>query len=465
MGAPDIDETTVELLRGTGSAKHVTVLLGAGASVQSGLPDWDTLAERLLLGSGSVEEKSVAELLVRRQDPMLAAEAAREAAGTAWRTLLSRSLYEGAGALDFSPLQLAAVGHLLRVGPDRARLVTLNFDVLLEEAITSEGAGPVSSWCGEARVDDESWVVSHLHGVVTETTAREVVVTLSDFTDLMSRLEPWQLGHLRECAEKGALILAGTSYRDPDLRQWLRAALASAPEGHAALVLLARQGLEMDREQFRAAERALRDQWHAIGMRAIPVHDHADAAQLLRELPHIDEPGYLPPAARARKVWDGVASGFDELQRSFSDQLAKDSAELARALGERAVKLTLWLADGRRGLVRWAVQDRLYRDPNALRIVEIGFDSPWIAGKALGEEALRFRDAEGQDSTARRWRSVLALPVLISLDPWPAFAGAVLSAGLPGTVESYESRQEFWGPCLQELAVAWGERLADVARR
>jgi len=45
----------MDLFQDSGAEKNTTILLGAGASTTSGLPDWDELAMRLLVRSGSVK--------------------------------------------------------------------------------------------------------------------------------------------------------------------------------------------------------------------------------------------------------------------------------------------------------------------------------------------------------------------------------------------------------------------------
>ncbi|MFW1012952.1 SIR2 family protein, partial [Vibrio parahaemolyticus] len=83
------------------------------------------------------------------------------------------------------------------------------------------------------------------------------------FLDVLAADDAWQRSYMREALSRGAVIIAGTSYRDPDVRQWLHAAGKDAPEGHAALVLLARQGFSVSRDEFAEMENALIRQWRA----------------------------------------------------------------------------------------------------------------------------------------------------------------------------------------------------------
>lgn len=442
----------------SGTEKHTTLLLGAGASTTSGLPGWDEFAARLLIRSGSVETLDAAELLVSRQDPLLVAEAARAAAGGRWEQILRASLYEGVQDLDASPLHLAAVGHLLTGESEDTQLVTLNFDTLLEHAIEGEGF-PALSVTGEA-LAGVGHEVHHLHGVIALDQVRDVVLTLKDFTDLLSEAESWQLAYLRRAMSRGALIIAGTSYRDPDLRQWLHTVLADRPADHAAVVLLARQGFDLAREEFSAVQQALADQWDAIGMRAVLLQDHSDAAQIIRELRDVSSAAYVAPQDRALRVWDEHAERFAELQQIYSDQLASDAETLRSSLGTERLNLTLWLADGAGNLARWATQDRYYRSVTDLRMVETGHDSRWVAGRALGSESVLFKDTD--DGSTVRWKSVLALAIPVRIAPWASFVTAVLSVGLPEAARAYEASALMWRDALSGIADDWSTRLGDA---
>ncbi|MBW4818433.1 SIR2 family protein [Rhodococcus qingshengii] len=459
MSAPDLTRETMDQFRESGAEAHTTILLGAGASVTSGLPDWDTFATRLLTQSGSVSNTDLARLLVQRQDPLLVVEAARMAFGDRWAQKLRATLFEGVASIEPSPLHLAAVGHLLSGDRTDTSLVTLNFDTLLEQSITDETGIPALPAVDGSEADD-GYTVHHLHGIITPKEAREVILTLTDFTDLIANGSSWQLEYLRAAVQRGALVIAGTSYRDPDVRQWLRTAL-QAGSTHAALVLLARQGFRLSKEEFSQVERAFSDQWRAIGIQPVLLQDHSDAAQIIRELRHVHSSSYLAPQERSRAVWDAHYRSFTHLQQEYVNVLSLNAEVMKDALDVEHLNLTLWLADGNGKLARWAAQDRIYRDFFALRTVETGHDSPWIAGQALGADTLLHQDLDERDT--RRWRSVLALPVPVPHPHLPTLSTAVLTIGLPDPAIQYDSSRILWGEPLAEIADDWGTRLSDVA--
>ncbi len=460
VSAPDISADMMKTFANSGSRKHVTLLLGAGASSASGLPGWDELAVRLLLKSDSVKERSAAEHLVSRQDPLLVAEAARNVFGINWNQRVKAALYENLIDLSPSALHLAAAGHALSGSEDDTTLMTLNFDVLLENALKIDADPETVS----SRVDDvrEAGVhsVHHLHGIIApKQQARNVVLTLSDFNEALGNPACWQQQILRRSASQGAIVIAGTTYRDPDVRRWLHVALTENP-GHAAIVLLARQAFGASPDEFDQIRGALADQWSAAGLTPVILEDFTDAAQIIRELRHVDTAGYRSPQERAETVWQTHIDQFASLQPTYSNQLQLDAEALRDAFDVDALNVTLWLADARGGLVKYAAQDRVYRTAEDLRHVPTGHDSVWIAGVALGAEDMVYRDLDSSNTS--RWETVMALPIRVEHSGLPGFATAVLSIGLPRKAAEYASSKAMWFDTALDVANAWSEKLVQT---
>lgn len=124
-------------------------------------------------------------------------------------------------------------------------------------------------------------------------------------------------------------------------------------------------------------------------------------------------------------MWDAHRSRFDVLQSAYATQLVEDSELMRSVLGVERLSLSLWLSDGASRLVRWAADDRLYRDADALRVVETGHDSPWVAGRALSTETLLIQDVERAGT--RRWRSVAAVSIPIDHPTHPQMSAAVVT--------------------------------------
>lgn len=460
MSAPDLTTEIMNRFRGAGIETHSTILLGAGASVSSGLPNWDTFAIRLLLQSGSIADSKTAQLLLNHQDPTMVVEAARAAFGERWEKGLRKALYQDVPTLEPSPLHLAALNHYLTGDCLDTTLVTLNFDTLIEQAYYEETSESLTSH-SDGMANDKNKAVHHLHGVISPTSSQDVVLTLTDFYGLITESDPWQLRLLQLAVSRGALIIAGTSYRDPDLRQWLHIVLRGKPANHAALVILARESFSLSRSEFHQVQQALLDQWVAIGLEPILLQDHADAAQIIKELRFLHRADYLSPQERSLSIWDAHADSFDQLQQEYSDQLGLDASLLQDLLMAEKLNLSLWLSNARGSLVRWASQDRIYRDVSQLREIETGHDSAWIAGEVLGVEEVLFKDLgvghKGQ------WQSVLALPILASHPTLPVHVTAVLTVGLPKVRTEFESLQLLWDREARQIADTWGTRLSAVA--
>ena len=465
MSAAELDLVTLQRLTPVAAASQVNVLLGAGASAAAGLPDWDSLATQLLQLSGTIADEQTARAFLAKQDPALAAEAARAVSGD-WLDLVRRALYPdddepGPAALHLAVAALAARRPVGEVG-----LFTLNFDLLLERAfeLASAELGTAAHIhprdTEESRASRGSYEVHHLHGYLglALEEAGSIVLTLSDFTKLSAQPRPWQVAALQEALTHGPLLLAGTSYRDPDLRQWLHD-LGLASRRHQGFVLLAREGLGLDREQFERVQEALVAQWAAIGVTAVLLQDHSDAAQAIREMTELAAPDYRAPRVRAAGLWERHEWDFQSLQPAHSDQLAADLALLSPHLGDEA-NMTLWLADGEGQLVRWASHDRLYRAPEQLRRVAVGHDSPWIAGQCLGRADVLARNLPGEVVRTRRWRSVVAAPIVADLPGGPPMPTAVLSSAATGALEEYDL--DAWDQTLRDLSERWSERLSPL---
>jgi hypothetical protein len=443
----------------------LAILLGAGASMAVGLPDWESLAVEILTRSGVIPDPAVARDFLGGQDVMLAVEAARSAVEPDdWNELLRQCLY--AGSTPFPSALHLAVAGLTALRESETRLFTLNFDVLLEEAV--DGA------LDEVGRDERSFVrasdtpragvgaleIHHLHGVIPPSAtapAGTVVLGLSDFVGMPAR--SWQFGELQQALQRGPLILAGTSYRDPDVRDWVYELTRNGP-AFPVVALLARASMGLTRGQFAAVNDALEEQWRSVGVTPILVHDHADAAQVIRELPRVLDSDYRPPRDRAAALWEALVDGFSNAQPQFSDALADDLRELQAELGADT-NVTLWVADGAGSLVRFASPDRIYRDASTLKRVALGFDSPWVAGQCMALDDVVAREPQEDPDATRRWRSVVASPITVDLPGGPPFVSAVLSSATSSRLEEHDL--DAWYDLLGELANAWSQRLGDVS--
>lgn len=463
--APDLDEHTIEQLRGfAGSPDYASFFLGAGASSTVGLPDWDTLAQRLLIFSGAVLDEEAAAAFLARQDPTLAAEAARASAGAEWQAVVRSALYgslEKPAELEPSVLHLAVAGYAASRQPQATGLFTLNFDLVLETALTGalaeldEHNAVLSRAAARPRAPLGTYEVSHLHGLVSPDPDGEpspFILTLSDFTGIPR--PAWQLSALHEALQRGPMLIAGTSLRDPDIRQWIYD--LSEHDLHTPTVILARASMGLTTTQFERLREPIAAQWQAIGIHPVLVHDYADTAQAIREVTAMDAFGYRPPQRRAIELLESCFESFHAVQNAHAEQLSRDQSRLQNVLGQDA-NVTLWLADGEGRLVRWASPDRIYRSVEDLRRIPAGHDSPWVAGKCLAHDDFLALPASPDPDNVRRWRSVVACPVSVQIGGGPAFTSGVLSSATADLLENHDVDE--WSATLTDLAIEWSTRL------
>jgi hypothetical protein len=466
MSAAEIDAEVTNVLRAIAGEDCIGILLGAGASLGAGLPGWDSLAVELLISSGVISDHDTAVNFLRGQDAALAAEAARAATDN-WPVLLRAALYgKELEEPKPTPLHLAVAWLATTRGAATTRLFTLNFDSLLESALEELDPDLKTFSRGTAapRAPTGFSEITHLHGAlpVTGASTDGVILTLSDYTEMNRTPHPWQVGALQDITQRGPLILAGTSYRDPDIRQWLSdlQITSSAGTGRGLVIFLAREGLGLSRAEFKIIRTALTEQWEAIGVQVLVTHDHADAAQAFLEMNHTNDAGYRPPRERALGLWNLHVADFAKFQQEHSAQLAVDVQRLHAQLGDQA-NLTLWLSDGAGQIVRWASNDRIYNSEATLRRVTPGFDSEWVVGQCMGRDETLAQNLSR--STTLRWRSVVAKPVKVVLEGGPAFSVAALSTATPLDLDRISpDAQDAWTATVDELSEEWGIRLASV---
>lgn len=462
MSAPDIDQELLEKFEPLVGDAHLTILLGAGASAPSGLPDWNEFARRVAALSGLVKTGSAADILLSKQDPTIVLEAARTQSASNWEDHLTEALYGNLGEPPSpSPLHLAAAGHYLATSP-KTTLSTLNFDTLLESALANKDT-PSIAVSVDGEEDANMPTVHHLHGVIAEDAAVDPVVGFRDYAELVADMDAWQHRFLSNALARGPILLAGTTYRDPDIRHWLHLILQEEKPPHSALVTIVREGLGLSRRKFNSVKDALSMEWEAIGLTALQLQDFTDIALVLRELQFLGEDGYRSPKARAQQVWSAHNLRLADLQPSYSDALTADTERISQSLGVQAHQGTLWLANGDGMLARWASEGTHYQAEKYLKYVPTGHDSPWIAGEAIGSEEVKLRDVRRKRKAKPSWKSVLAIPIFAGDGRTPDIATAVLTFGISRTANWLLRHQEYWATITEKLSTAWGERISDIA--
>lgn len=443
------------------TAPHVTLLVGAGASMEASLPSWPELIERLLERVAKeqpqlVDEDHRADWIRRtlERDELLGAGAVVEVmADDELDALLPQALYGDEGAAAYEPGPIAhQVARLRMQFGDRITILTTNYDDLIERALLTAGATKrnIRSYVRRRNEPPGGAVpVTHLHGYAgREGPPRNLVLTEEHY-HRMQRGRSWQEEYVTDRLENSLCLFIGTSLTDPNLIRYLYG-YSSSSRRHAAIFV--RQGdLDSAAPSVRdAREEAIAKRWHRCGVEAIFVDHYADAAQLLYEIGHRRATGadYEPLPDRARRTLElieralfatgGTDDQFAQRQIALSSWLRSHLYKLlgtaldgADPPGGERLALALWLLspDGWT-LTGWAHSDRAHQDPATIEAVPIAAGSEWVAVRTICQGVRVELDRE---SAVSRWRYVRGLPLVLDQPTRIPIGCLTISSTKPGT--------------------------------
>lgn len=465
MSAAAIDDSILKDLGVFGAGSRMTIVLGAGASMASGLPSWDEFALEAVKRSQLVGTGALAESLLEIQDKTIVLEGAKRRAKENWDTVLFDALYGNADEPKPSPIHMAATEHYF--GSDGgAVLATLNFDALLEDALLDQSSRVFMGDTWPTVTADDVPVVYHLHGFVAEIEGKRYVespvVTFRDYADLVGRDRPWQKRFLQDSMSSGPLLLVGTSYQDPDIRQWLHAESVESGLRYPALVLLTREGTGLTEQEYRALGSAFSDEWESIGLKAVCLQDFYDVAILIGELRFLGENHYQTPKERLTTIWSIHQENREILQNRYERLLCEQTRRLSKALNRAGVhQAALWLATGNGTIGRWALAGEYLLPTHRMKEVPVAHDSPRVAGEALAKMQTLAQKVERHTEVQPRWSSVVAVPVSISQPGASDLAVAVVTFGVDRTGEYLTQYRRRWQRTAAEIGNEWSATIED----
>jgi hypothetical protein len=440
LDAPAVDG----LIDRFAAAGQVSLVVGAGASMEALLPSWPALLERLLLRVARDHADLTTEELraawVQRtlgQEDLLAAGAVVEVmASTDLDTLLPEELFGPAGAGGFEPGPIAhQVAHLRQIYDDRLAILTTNYDDLIERALLTRDYAKrdIRSYVRRRETPPAGTVpVTHLHGYAGRDGPPKKLVLTEEHYHRMQRGTSWQEQYVTERLETSLCLFVGTSLADPNLIRYLYGYRQSGARRHAAVFV--RQGdLDGAVDAVRTVrEEAARRRWGRCGVEAIFVDHFGDAAQLLYEIGLKRRQGsdYERLAKRASVaigrighqalLLNGSDQEFGNRQVALSRWLRETlQRTLHSALGadppaDERLALALWLlsADGTQ-LTGWAHSDRAHQDPETIEAIPITPNSSWVSVRTVCQGV---RVELDRHSEVSRWRFIRGLPLYIE-DP------------------------------------------------
>jgi SIR2-like domain len=349
MSFASLDQPAITpLVERFSEASDVTLLVGAGASMESDLPSWPRLIENLLATVAEQRgELSTAELQrtwverTIRRDNLLGAGAVVEAMSTEpLDRLIPGQLYSGDDASRYVPGPIAnQVAHLRDCFGDRLEILTTNYDDLIEEALIEREIVPASrvrSYTQHrrraTRAHDTVGVI-HLHGLAGRRGQPRKIVLTEEHYQRMQKGRCWQERLVTRRLERSPCLFVGMSLADPNLIRYLYGQRRSGEHDHAAIFV--RQGEPDSPPEVRLElERSAAKRWARCGVEAIFVDHFADAAQLLYEIAYrkrVGASGYLPVGLRAASLIEQIERNMLLLGKGQS-RFAQRQVELSKLL-------------------------------------------------------------------------------------------------------------------------------------
>lgn len=440
------DADVVKAIRRLSTERSLTLIVGAGASVESGLPNWRDLVRNLLKQAASnrglSDEASIdgfADWTLSREDVTGAGGIARELLGRRFRSALRRSLYsDKPSPIPGETARAIAALMLDHVGSSRA-LVTTNYDELLrramEEELHSRGMDDVEIRRIARREevnDDPGLSVTHLHGVLTpnNTLHGELVLSDRDY-HLMQDSSAWQEHLLGKHLQSRSCLFVGTSLTDPNLLRYI----FRADPGRDHFAVFARQ---QDADLYDAAsedvvalrEESQKQKWQAVGVTPILLDYYSESAQFMWEVVAASALGdnYEPLPNRMKRWRDQLdqtvlttaSAAFVQNQNELHERV-KDTFEITLGLlrnnGHRRgpnerLGMSLWIYDPESdALTNWASSDRVWRDPATLEPVAIDWASDFVATQAFCSGSLVSQSTSKYVTS--RWNHVIGFPVYV----------------------------------------------------
>lgn len=453
------------------TADAITLVVGAGVSRDAGLPSWGELVKRLLKRTAEnrsgfdkeAEQLWIDETIEREQLLGAAAVIAALRTPAMLETWIEQEVYDGRGPEGWAPGPIAhEIAYLIEAFERSPRVLTLNYDDLLEQAI----ADRLNDTVRTIARDDHSVAavgelcVTHLHGYTGRDGKFAPLVISEDQYAQMQRGESWQERAMVEALNNSTCLFLGTSLNDPNLIRYLYGHEIEEPARHVAVFVRQqapmRPLLPSEAERLRKVrkfrEDAVVERWKRCGVAAAFVDHYADVAQfvhevaLQRELADEYKAVETRAASWIRDAERNVLSstddeGFRDSQQRLSAYMrdalkaAVEAAEEAGSdLSDETLAAAIWLAsDDGNSLTSWVTSDRAYQQTATITPIPVDDGPRWVAIDTFMRGVMV---EDERDVYASRWKYIRGLPLRIGADP---LRGVLVGAI---TITSTKSRAE-----------------------
>lgn len=244
--APLLDPTLVDQARRVAESVRngeIAPLVGAGFSIDSGLPSWDSLIRRAVLAwqlqdSGPIAQSASGERYYSLFRTGLGTDLAivsfiraqLQETGGDLADLVKIALYMDEHQNFFVPRPLDTHRHLVALcAPHSNKFWTTNYDDLLEQA-AGDADIPVRALHPADRLECKKILISHLHGFLpptdsgeTEHQAHQIVLAEDDYHLVAGNTVGWTNREFHRLFDGYRALILGMSLTDPNLRRVLRA--------------------------------------------------------------------------------------------------------------------------------------------------------------------------------------------------------------------------------------------------
>ena len=431
---------------------ELTLVLGAGASMDAGLPSWRGLVETFLQSGFQIAKQqsslssppeALTQQVLDRQDVMSAASVGRLLFGKHRDDALKLALYAGRTSAP-SPGRIGmAIAELALAFGAKLRILTTNYDDTVERAIRSAG-GSVNIQVATAKgvvpvgeADPEAVCVVHLHGFAPYDGEGRGPLILDEKDYAFSPTRPPGQILPDLLLENGPILFVGLSMMDPNLVAACHIGLAGAQEKSVPWF-----GLFVGEVDNSELQKLIRGRLTEMGIHTISLLSYGQISQVLYEVLHriAKGPEYWSDKPRLRygkrfEAWrealirrypsaqggDDFASEQDRLHKALSHEIELLHTDiLTDANAEEHLALHLWVRRPREeslgDLELWGSSAHVHREAWSLETqrVVITKDSSFPA-----VDSVMFASVQRRNRTpgSSRWQATVAVPIELTDDP------------------------------------------------
>lgn len=284
-----LDKDTLKRLSEAAAAGQLTLVLGAGVSMGSGLPLWGALIDRLAAKFGKDRgPSSFAALFKKSNTSEVRKVRVLEQLVSGFRLQVQDELYRTAAKPTKSIKALSTfIGARSKKHP--INIITYNFDDLLETALEGAGIAFQAVCSSQSYITKSSPItIFHPHGylprkqLVSATLDSPIVFSEPSFHREYFNYANWSNIVQLHAFTRSTCLFIGLSFADPNVRRLLDLSrLTNAGVRHVAIRELSSGGPQAQRD---IENQLIAIDLTSLGVEPLWVNDYADIPKILRSL-------------------------------------------------------------------------------------------------------------------------------------------------------------------------------------